>query len=223
MPRRLLLLLLLLLLQVYAEVVGLAADCLIDSVLRAVLAAALAAAPGISTPEAAAVVAGNSTSRAAAQRVGPLCCRLLQHACTQVKATLLLHVQRQQLRPEAEGSSDTAFATDELACLLAQDGAPNGSDNSRQQQQQQQAKQQQGSPLLTEQLAPLLQVAAALQKVLEADVLLLLQLAATHPLLLQQTFRPIEQRLALLSLNPFIGSAPLGARKEVFCGFTGAT
>ncbi|CDJ36864.1 LOW QUALITY PROTEIN: uncharacterized protein EMH_0026210 [Eimeria mitis] len=112
-------------LQVYAEVVGLAADCLLDCVLRGIVAVAVAAAAGVSTPEAAAAAAGSSISRAAAQRMGPICCRLLQRVCAQVEATLVLHLSHQHLRPEAAAAATAAVAPagDALASLLRRMGA----------------------------------------------------------------------------------------------------
>ncbi|XP_026191075.1 uncharacterized protein LOC34621648 [Cyclospora cayetanensis] len=209
--------------QVYAEVVGLAADCLIDCVLRTVLSAALAAVPGVYTPEAAASAAGSNSSRAVAQRLGPLCCRLLQHVCSQVRTTMSLHLSsRQQLRPEAAAQADAASASDWSVVLQRLAGGEDrgiAADVSAQRQQDE----KQGAQCATahasvrvEQFSSLLRVAVALQQVLEADVLLLLQHAATHAALLRQTFRPVEHRLALIALNPFIGAAPLGARREVF-------
>ncbi|OEH73817.1 hypothetical protein cyc_05262 [Cyclospora cayetanensis] len=172
--------------QVYAEVVGLAADCLIDCVLRTVLSAALAAVPGVRT-------------------------------------TMSLHLSsRQQLRPEAAAQADAASASDWSVVLQRLAGGEDrgiAADVSAQRQQDE----KQGAQCATahasvrvEQFSSLLRVAVALQQVLEADVLLLLQHAATHAALLRQTFRPVEHRLALIALNPFIGAAPLGARREVF-------
>ncbi|KAL8447948.1 hypothetical protein Emag_004146 [Eimeria magna] len=235
-------------LQVYVETVGLASDCLIDCVLRAILAAALAAAAAgvFADPTAAAAAAGNSSSRATAQRLGPLCCSLLQHVRCQLESILLLNVSRHRQRPEAATASAAAEDKELLRRLLAPEGlSASGfvdAHQQQQQQQQQQPKQQEqqqeeaaggalhgtaeGAGTLAARAARaevfcrLLPVAVALQQVLEADALLLLQqIAGPHAAMLGTAFPESSQRLALVSLNPFLGAAPLAARQDVFAAF----
>lgn len=207
----------------YLETVGLAADCLIDCVLRTVLTvASAAAAPGVwATPEAAAAAAGSNSSRATAQRVGPLCCRLLQQINTQVKGVLLLHISRANIRPEAAAATTAADGDSLLQLLLRQDAQFVARDKTTQQQQQQSAAAAPPPPR-AEEFCPLLQVAAALQQILEADVLFLLRHAATQAMLLQQAFPDPQHRFVLLCLNPFLGGAPVGARREIFATLAAA-
>ena len=148
----------------------------------------------------------------------------------------MLHLSHTHLRPEAANAAVAgpgAAHGQALTSLLSGGEASDASDGSSEQQQQQAWSRHSIENLPTsagvvasstvvriEELAPLLQVASAVQHLLEADVLLLQQLAGTYASLLQQTFGRIEQRLAIISLNPYIGGAPVRYRKEVFCGFT---